>query len=174
MLGSPDSFVGEIKLVPYNFAPTGFALCNGQLLPIAQNTALFSLLGTMYGGNGISTFALPDLRGRVAISAGQGQGLSPRDQGEVGGSESVTLLPQEMPAHNHLVNVSATPGTAIVAAGNHLNGSTYGPAYSPNSDAAMPASTIGNTGGGQPHENRQPYLTMNYIIALQGIFPQRP
>jgi microcystin-dependent protein len=174
MLGSPDSFVGEIKLVPYNFAPTGFALCNGQILPIAQNTALFSLLGTMYGGNGQTTFALPDLRGRVAISAGQGPGLSPRDQGETGGSESVTLTPQEMPAHNHLVNVSANPGTTVVAAGNHLNASTYGPAYSPTSAATMPANSVGEVGGSQPHENRQPYLTMNYIIALQGIFPPRP
>src|SRR5687767_716462 len=107
MAGSPEAFVGEIKLVPYNFAPTGWAMCQGQLLPISQNTALFSLLGTMYGGNGQSNFALPDLRGRVAISEGQGQGLSARDQGESSGRESVTLILPETPQHNHQVNVSS-------------------------------------------------------------------
>jgi len=174
MLGSPESFVGEIKLVPYNFAPTGFALCNGQLLPIAQNTALFSLLGTMYGGNGVSTFALPDLRGRAAISAGQGPGLSLRDQGETGGSETVTLTLPETPLHNHQVNVSTSAGTTAVAAGNHLSASTYGNSYAPTTEGTMPADTIGQVGGSQPHDNRQPYLTLNYIIALQGIFPPRP
>ena len=175
MLGDgPSSFVGEIKLVPYSFAPTGFALCNGQILPISQNTALFSLLGTMYGGNGQSTFALPDLRGRVAISEGQGPGLSLRDQGETGGSETTSLLLSEIPQHNHQVNVSGTPGTTAIAAGNHLNGSTFGDSYAPVPIGTMPANTIGEAGGSQPHNNRQPYLTLNYIIALQGIFPQRP
>ena len=174
MVGSPEPFVGEVRLVPYNFAPTGWALCNGQILPIAQNTALFSLLGTMYGGNGQTTFALPDLRGRVAISTGQGQGLSPRDQGETGGSETVTLALSEMPLHNHPVNVSASPGATAVAAGNHLSASTFGNSYAPTPQGTMPAGTIGQTGGGQPHNNRQPYLTLNYIIALQGIFPPRP
>lgn len=174
MLGSPSPFVGEIKLVPYNFAPVGWALCNGQLLAIAQNTALFSLLGTMYGGNGQTTFALPDLRGRVAISEGQGQGLSPRDQGEIGGSEAVTLTLQETPQHNHQVNVSSVPGTTSSAAGNHLSASTYGNSYAPTAEGTMPVGTIGQSGGSQPHSNSQPYLTLNYIIALQGVFPPRP
>ena len=174
MLGSPDPFVGEIRLVPYNFAPVGWALCNGQLLPIAQNTALFSLLGTMYGGNGQTTFALPDLRGRSPISVGQGPGLSGRDQGETGGSEAVSLTLQEMPQHNHQVSVSSAPGTTAAAAGNHLSASTYGSAYASVPTGTMPAGTIGQAGGNQAHNNRQPYLTLNYIIALQGIFPPRP
>ena len=171
---SSEPFVGEIMLVPYNFAPTGWAFCNGQLLPISQNTALFSLLGTMYGGNGQSTFALPDLRGRVAISLGQGPGLSPRDQGETGGSESVALTLQQIPQHNHPVNVSSSPGTSAQAAGNHLHASTFGNSYAATPDGTMAADAIGQTGGGQPHNNLQPYLTLNYVIALQGIFPTRP
>ena len=167
-------FLGEIRLFPYNFAPRGWAFCNGQLLAIAQNTALFSLLGTTYGGNGQTTFALPDLRGRVPISSGQGTGLSNYDLGQVGGAESFTLLATQLPAHNHPVappcstddpnagspknNFPATVGTAI---------------YSTTSNASMGAGTTGTTGGGQPVPNIQPYLTLNYCIALQGIFPAR-
>lgn len=171
-----DPFVGEIKLVPYNFAPTGWALCAGQLMPISQNTALFSLLGTMYGGNGISTFALPDLRGRVALGIGQGPGLSLYDQGEVGGDEIVTLLASEMPAHTHGVNVTSTVATADNPVGKHAAATpaSTGNAYGTGVTGQMPVGAIGSTGGGQPHSNMQPYLALNYIIALQGVFPQRP
>ena len=166
-----EPFLGQIMLVPYNFAPRGWAFCTGQILPIAQNTALFSLLGTTYGGNGQTTFALPDLRGRVPISSGQGPGLSSYDLGEVGGEESVTLLVNELPAHNHLVGASdvevaqgSVPKDQVLALGNY---------YGPTPDTVMAVNMIQPTGGSQPHENRQPYLTLNYCIALEGIFPSR-
>ncbi len=173
-----DPFIGEIRMFAGNFAPRGWALCNGQLLPIAQNTALFSILGTTYGGNGQTTFALPDLRGRVPLSSGQGPGLSPYTLGEMAGSESVTLLTTQMPTHTHTLNASTQPGSATSPAGgvcasgvDSQGGNVNGYVASPNTTMAPQA--IGAAGGNQPHENRQPYLCVNFIIALQGIFPSR-
>jgi microcystin-dependent protein len=171
-----DPYLGELKIVPYNFAPQGWAFCNGQLLPIAQNTALFSLLGTQYGGNGVTTFALPDMRGRLIVGPGQGQGLSSYEQGQEGGTENVTLLASQIPSHNHPVQVSSAIGTQTAATGKHIAkaplglGNTYG---TPPQNTTMPAGTIQPAGGGQPHNNRQPYLTLSYIIALQGVYPPR-
>lgn len=163
-------FLGQIMLVGFNFAPQGWAFCDGQLLPIAQNTALFSLLGTQYGGNGVNTFALPDLRGRVAMHKGQGPGLSFRSQGEVGGTESVTLLTTQMPAHAHTLFGTGEPGSSQSPSG-LLAAETSEDSYAAGALAAMSASAIGQAGGNQPHPNMQPYLVMNYIIALQGIYP---
>jgi microcystin-dependent protein len=169
-----NPFVAEIRIFPFNFAPTGWAMCQGQLIPISQNTALFSLLGTMYGGDGRSTFALPNLQGCAALGAGQGPGLSLYVEGQAGGSPTVTLLNTEMPAHNHGagcyngVGDSYTGANAIPAtdaAGNNL--------YSTPADHTMNALAIAPTGGSLPHNNLQPYLTLNYCIALQGVFPAR-
>jgi microcystin-dependent protein len=168
-----DPFLGELKLFPYNFAPRGWAFCNGQILSIAQNTALFSLLGTTYGGNGQTTFALPDLRGRVPISSGQGPGLSSYSLGQVGGSENETLLIQQMPAHTHLVQATtehatrSQPGGKVPAA---VSAGAYG---GPATDATMAPNMIGMAGNSQPHNNLSPYLTLNWCIALTGIFPSR-
>jgi microcystin-dependent protein len=167
-------WVGEILLVPYNFAPKGWAECQGQLMTISQNTALFSLLGTTYGGDGKSNFALPDLRGRTPISSGQGPGLSDYFLGQTGGEETVTLTLNQIPAHTHTVigsaNVAnvATPGGAVWATQSLLN------IYGSSSDSPMAPGAIGMTGSNLPHDNLSPYLTLNYIIALQGIFPSRP
>jgi microcystin-dependent protein len=170
-----DPFVAEIRIFPFNFAPKGWAFCNGQILPISQNTALFSLLGTTYGGNGQSTFALPDMQGNAPMHPGQGPGLSLHDLGEMSGSEFVTLLNSEIPAH--LVQVKGTPppanaGTpdpAVVFAR-----SSGGTAYTaPAALSAMNFQTIAPTGGSLPHNNMQPYLTLNFNIALQGVFPPR-
>jgi microcystin-dependent protein len=159
-------------LVPYNFAPQGWAFCNGQIMSIAQNSALFSLLGTTYGGNGQTTFALPDLRGRVAISSGQGPGLQNYSLGEVAGSESVTLLSTQMPAHTHLVGAST--GSAQATPDNAFPGSdTSTQIYDLAASTTMNPQMIQPAGGSQPHENRQPYLVLNYIIALQGVYPSR-
>ncbi|HEU0134388.1 MAG TPA: tail fiber protein [Allosphingosinicella sp.] len=172
-----DPFVAEIRIVPFNFAPKGWAFCDGQLLPISQNTALFSLLGTVYGGDGKSTFALPNLQGSSAMHPGQGQGLSLRDLGEMGGSESVTLLVSEMPVHTHTVNgLSALSTTTTPTTGTALGRSVNGNAYA---DAAAGFQTFAPealppAGGSLPHNNLQPYLTLNHIIALQGVFPARP
>lgn len=173
-----DPFVAEIRLFPFNFPPRGWAFCDGQLLPISQNTALFSLLGTFYGGDGKSTFALPDLQGRVPVHQGQGPGLSERFIGEAGGSETVSLLASEMPAHTHALAASAAaayargPSQELVA---NQNGgvNSYAPAAA-SPPALLAASAIGVSGGGQPHNNLAPYLVVNYCIALQGIYPQRP
>ena len=171
-----DPFIGEIKLVPYNFAPRGWAFCQGQILPISQNTALFSLLGTTYGGNGQTTFALPDLQGRAVVHTGQGPGLSQYDLGEMGGQESVALSTSQMPAHSHALQVNGQAATAATASGNYPGVSTgsVGNAYGTATAGTMPAGTISQTGSGTPHDNRQPYLILNYVIALQGIYPQRP
>jgi microcystin-dependent protein len=172
-----DPFLGEIALVPYNFEPRGWAFCNGQLLPIAQNTALFALLGTQFGGNGQTTFALPDLRGRVPMHDGgsQGPGLSSYSVGEMGGVENVTLLAAQMPSHNHAVNANSANGTSDSPVNGVMGKNASGvPQYSgvaPN--ATMAATAIANAGGSQPHENRPPYLGLNYIIAMVGIFPSR-
>jgi microcystin-dependent protein len=170
-----DPFLGEIKLVPYNFAPTGWAMCAGQILSIAQNTALFSLLGTTYGGNGQTTFALPDLRDRIAVSRGQGPGLSDYDQGAFGGAGVVTLTPSQLPPHTHGVLVSSALGTSPNPSGKHLAGAPLGMGYvyGPTPADTMPSDTVVPTGGNAPHSNRQPVLALNYIIALQGVFPPR-
>jgi microcystin-dependent protein len=168
-----DPFVAEIRIFPFNFPPTGWAWCDGQLLPISQNTALFSLLGTTYGGDGKSTFALPDLQGRAAMHQGQGQG-SLYDLGQTGGSDAVTLLASEMPTHNHNVQVSQVPADQPVPT-NLLTATTtsdnvYGPAQNLQ---PMAPEALAPAGGDQPHNNLQPYLTLYFCIALQGVFPPR-
>lgn len=167
-------YLGEILIVPYNFAPKGFAFCNGQILSIQQNTALFSLLGTTYGGNGTTNFALPDLQGRTPLSSGQGPGLSLRDLGEFAGESSVTLLTTQIPSHNHQLNVSTNGADRSNATGNYF-AVPPDPVYL-QQVAAGGGTTLGATqvtGGGQPHNNRSPYLTLNFVIAMQGIFPAR-
>lgn len=170
-----DPFVAEIRIVGFNFAPLGWALCDGQLLPLSQNTALFSLLGTNYGGNGQSNFGLPDLQGRFPMHPGQGQGLSPRVLGESGGDAQVTLIASEMPGHSHQMQAGG-PGIAAVAspADASLGASPTRPfiAASP-APAATQMATSEVAGSGLPHNNLPPYLTMNFVIALQGIFPPR-
>jgi microcystin-dependent protein len=171
-----DPFVAEIRIFPFNFAPKGWAWCDGQILPLSQNTALFSLLGTTYGGNGKNNFALPDLQGRAPMHPGQGPGLSLHDLGETGGTESVTLLESEIPAHNHLIGAQNTPlGGVATPAGNTLNRPASGNLYSVASPApvAMSPEELAPAGGDQPHNNMQPYLTLNFCIALQGVFPPR-
>lgn len=160
-----------------NFAPTGWAMCNGQLLSISQYTALFSILGTQFGGNGTTTFGLPDLRSRVPVHQGQGNGLSPYVIGEMTGQENVTLLTTQMPAHSHLVNADNNGSGKNVPGGN-LPGAVAGNAqekpYSPNAaSATMNATMIQNAGGSQPHTNIQPVLCVTFIIALNGIYPSR-
>ena len=172
-----DPFVAEIRIVPFNFAPKGWAFCDGQLMPLSQNTALFSLLGTTYGGDGKSTFALPDLEGRAAMHPGQGPGLSLRDLGEMGGSESVTLLVSEMPAHSHVANgLNILSTTTTPTSGTALGRSANGNAYGSNSAGlqTFAPEALPPAGGSLPHNNLQPYLTLNYVIALQGVFPARP
>lgn len=170
-----DPFIGEIRAFPFTFAPRGWALCNGQLLPLSQNTALFALLGTTYGGDGRSTFGLPNLQGSVAMGAGQGPGTSLHHLGETGGAESVALLASEVPTHTHTVQVSSqeatsrTPSTGAALA-TPPEGSLYGAA---GSAETMAPEALANTGGFAAHDNMQPYLVMHYCIALQGIFPGR-
>jgi microcystin-dependent protein len=168
-----EPFLGMIMLVPYNFAPRGWAFCQGQLMSISQNTALFSLLGTTYGGNGQTTFGLPDLRGRVPLSQGQGPGLSNYSLGELAGVENVTLIVTQMPQHNHLMSVN-NQGAATGRPSTQFPGVAAANAYAPATDGTTFApQAISLTGNSQPHENRQPYLALNYCIALQGIFPSR-
>lgn len=169
-----DPFVAEIRIFPFNFAPKGWAWCDGQLLPLSQNTALFSLLGTTYGGNGKSNFALPDLQGRAPMHPGQGPGLSLHDLGETGGSETVTLLESEIPAHRHAVSVSSqlayenTPADQKWAMGDGIN------LFAPGSlEVQMAPQALAPAGGDQPHTNMQPYLTFYFCIALQGVYPPR-
>jgi microcystin-dependent protein len=175
-----DPFIAEIKMFAGTFAPRGWAYCQGQLLSIAQNTALFSLLGTTYGGNGQTTFALPDLRGRVPVGTGQGPGLPNVTLGEMSGQPTHTLIITEMPAHNHAAQASAysSSGNSTSPAGNSWATSTSRDnVYSntaPNAPMAANTVTVGIAGGSQPHNNMQPYLGMNYIIALEGIYPSRP
>ena len=170
-------FVAEIRIVGFNFAPTGWALCQGQLLPISQNTALFSLLGTFYGGDGKSTFALPNLQDSAPMHPGQGQGLSLRDLGEQGGSETVTLIQSELPSHAHQLRGTITaatqtdPTNAVWAASSV--GRTPPPLYSTTQNATMAPNALNVAGGSLPHNNMHPYLTLSFIIALQGIFPPR-
>jgi microcystin-dependent protein len=170
-----DPFVAEIRIFPFNFAPKGWAWCDGQLLPLSQNTALFSLLGTTYGGNGKSNFALPDLQGRAPMHPGQGPGLSLHDLGETGGSETVSLLESEIPMHSHTLRGNNTLGDSPVPAGNTLarfTGNVY--QQTSNANLAMMApESLPPAGGDQPHNNLQPYLTFYFCIALQGVFPPR-
>ena len=165
-----EPFIGQLMCVGFNFAPRGWAMCQGQLLSIAQNSALFSLLGTTYGGDGRVTFGLPDLRGRSPIGMGQGPGLQNYVQGEMVGSESVTLIGSQMPIHNHLVSCASgdpadTSPVGTVPAG--------GASYSPTANNVMNQNMIQPSGGSQPHENRSPLLALNWIIALEGVFPSR-
>ena len=172
-----DPFVAEIRIFAFNFAPKGWAFCDGQFMPISQNTALFSLLGTTYGGDGKSTFALPNLQGSAPLQAGQGPGLSLRDLGEIGGEQTVTLLESEMPAHSHAVNAFSGAGTLGTPAGNvwasaqvlRQGQNLYGTA----AGAQMSPQALSISGGNQPHNNMMPYLVLNFCIALQGVFPPR-
>jgi microcystin-dependent protein len=171
-----DPFVAEIRIFPFNFAPTGWAFCNGQLMPISQNTALFSLLGTTYGGDGKSTFALPNLQGSAPLQPGQGPGLSLYDLGQTGGEETVTLLQTEMPVHAH--QASGGSGSGPTSPANNTWGTGAGRTPPPtyvdgNPNVQMAPITVAIAGGSQPHNNMQPYLTLNFCIALQGIYPAR-
>jgi microcystin-dependent protein len=170
-----DPLLASILIFAGNFAPRGWAFCNGQVLSISQNTALFSLLGTTYGGNGIQTFGLPDLRGRVPIHYGQGPGLSNYDLGQMSGTENVTMLLTNMPAHNHLINANSGAGdTAAPAGAIPANTGALDREYSTSAaNVTMNAQMVSQTGGSQPFSIMQPYLALNYIIALQGIFPSR-
>lgn len=173
-----DQFLAEIRIFPFNFAPTGWAFCNGQIMPISQNTALFALLGTTYGGDGKSTFALPNMLDNAPMQPGQGQGLSLRDLGEMSGVESITLLVSEIPVHTHTLMADALdPADLTAPAPNRvLAQSTAVFAYQPAAGnlGLMAFQALPPAGGGLPHNNMQPYLTLNFCIALQGIFPQRP
>jgi microcystin-dependent protein len=171
-----DPFVAEIRIFPFNFAPKGWAFCDGQILPISQNTALFSLLGTTYGGDGKSTFALPNMQGNAPMHPGQGPGLSLHDLGETGGSQTVTLLESEIPSHSHSLNAvggfngtNNDPTNEVPAKGD----AGLLP-YTPSGPALMMAfQAIAPAGGDQPHNNMMPYLTLSFCIALQGVFPPR-
>jgi microcystin-dependent protein len=174
-------FIGEIRAFGFNFAPKTWAMCNGQLLQISQNAALFSLLGTQYGGNGVQTFGLPDLRGRAAMNQGQGPGLSNYVIGEQIGTETVTLVSTEMPQHNHLWAANNAAGDTAAPINNFLAGAIVPtnnvpvPTYAAPGGATVPlaAAMLGLTGNNQPHQNMQPYLVVTYCIALSGIFPSR-
>ncbi len=173
-----DQFLAEIRIFGFNFAPTGWAMCNGQILPISQNTALFSLLGTTYGGNGQSTFALPNMQSSAPMHPGQGPGLSLHDLGEVGGSETVTLLLSELPLHPHSLMCQSqdpadqpAPSPARTFAASQ-NATAYGPSNG-TPIVQMAPQALSPTGGSLPHNNMMPYLVLNFCIALQGIFPPR-
>ncbi|HEY9133083.1 MAG TPA: tail fiber protein [Dyella sp.] len=175
-----EPYLGEIQIFGFKFAPYQWAMCYGQLMPISQNTALFSLLGTTYGGDGKTTFSLPNLQGQAACAVGQGLGLSLYELGENFGSESVTLFSNEMPAHTHTANVFAQSSDSLRFGSPQPN---YAPCVPANiipfteaktGNGTFPATILGPGGGSQPHANQQPYLAMNFCIALQGVFPQRP
>ena len=171
-----DPFVAEIRIFPFNFAPKGWAFCDGQILPLSQNTALFSLLGTTYGGDGKSNFALPDMQGNAPMHPGQGPGLSLHDLGETGGSETVSLLESEIPSHSHALMSLGAPGNRTSPVTNSIARASAGNAYFPQSGAnlvAMAGQALAPAGGDQPHNNMQPYLTLNFCIALQGVYPPR-
>lgn len=168
-----DPFLGQISLFTFGFAPKGWAFCNGQILSIAQNQALFSLLGTTYGGNGVTTFALPNLQGRAAVSSGQGPGLSSYTLGQVGGEAAHTLVPAEIPPHTHGA-ATASDTTQMSPQANYWARNTGGNAiYSAASTGTMSANAVGAAGGNQPHQNMQPHLALNFCIALQGVYPAR-
>ena len=167
-----DPFVAEIRIFPFNFPPRGWAFCNGQLVPLSQNTALFALLGTIYGGDGRSTFALPDLKGNVPMHPGQGSGLSRRFLGESSGSETITLLESEMPAHAHQARALGAIANQPTAANNSWGRSTSNP-YIDSQNGQMSPQALAPSGSTFPHNNMQPYLTLNFCIAMQGVFPPR-
>jgi microcystin-dependent protein len=175
-----DPFVAEIRIFPFNFAPKGWAFCNGQILPISQNTALFALLGTVYGGDGKSTFALPNMIDRAAMHPDQGPGLSQHFLGEEGGSQFVTLLVSELPAHAHFVGRAkadagdATAPTNAVWAQSAAGRGGAALYHEKPATGKVNPNSLAPTGGSLPHNNMQPYLTLSYCIALQGVFPQRP
>jgi len=169
-----EPFLGEIQIVPYNFAPRGWAFCNGQILPISQNTALFSILGTTYGGNGTTNYALPNLQGATPIHWGQGAGLSSYIVGDVGGTPSVTLLSSEMPAHTHQLSGDGSAATTGTPNASESLGKADVPMYNgATSLTPMSNSAIGVAGGGAPHNNLQPYLVLSFVIAMQGVYPSR-
>jgi len=174
-----DPFVAEIRIFPFNFAPKGWAWCDGQLLPLSQNTALFSLLGTTYGGNGKSNFALPDMQGNAPMHPGQGPGLSLHDLGETGGSETVTLLESEIPSHPHTMMAANLPSdqaapTPSRSLARSINVTAYVADNPKPALVTMNDNMLAPAGGDQPHNNMQPYLTCYFCIALQGVFPPRP
>ncbi|MDX2149951.1 MAG: tail fiber protein [Bryobacteraceae bacterium] len=170
-----DPFLAEIRIFPFTFAPRFWAFCNGDLIAIVQNTALFSLLGTTYGGDGKTTFALPDLRGRVPMFWGQGPGLTPRVQGESAGTETVTLTVQQAPSHGHAARASTGPGTQYGPGGGVWAADAGGaPFYGDAANTQMNAGAVASAGGGGAHNNLQPYLVLNFCIAVAGIFPPRP
>lgn len=169
-----DPFVAEIRIFPFNFAPKGWAFCDGQILPLSQNTALFSLLGTTYGGDGKSNFALPNMQGNVPMHPGQGPGLSLHDLGETGGSDNVSLLESEIPSHSHALSTSAADATTRIVSGQQpatgIGVGLYGPT---NPIVNLNPNALAPAGGDQPHNNLQPYITLNFCIALQGVYPPR-
>lgn len=168
-----NPYVGEIRLFAGNFAPAGWMLCQGQLLSIAENDVLFALIGTTYGGDGQTTFALPDLRGRVPVHQGQGPGLSPRGLGELGGTETVTLLSAQMPAHTHAMHASTAVASGT-APGGALLAATSVASYDPGVGLTpMAAGAVGSAGGAQPHDNMAPTLVVNHIISVFGVFPSQ-
>ena len=169
-----EPFVGQIAIVAFNFAPVGWAMCEGQILSIESNTALFSLIGTYYGGDGVRSFGLPDLRGRMPIGQGEGPGLSPISIGQVGGTENVTLTVSQLPAHTHPLIASTLEAAVVSPMGSVLGSKARVPLYSGASSlTTMSPESIGPTGGNQPVGIRNPYLGMTYIIALQGVYPSR-
>jgi len=166
-MGTP--FMSEIRIMGFNYSPVGWALCNGQFLPINQNQALFSLLGTMYGGNGQTTFALPDFRGRAPIHMGAGF-----TEGQAGGQEAHTVTQSEMPSHNHFAQAVSTNNANTNVPANNLLASINAPQYNPVTQlTTLHPSTVSNVGGSQPHNNQQPFLVLNFCIALQGVFPSQ-
>ena len=170
-----DPFVAEIRIFAFDFAPKGWAFCDGQLLPISQNTALFSILGTTYGGDGKSTFALPNLAGRAPMHPGQGPGLSPHQLGEAGGAETVTLSTNQIPAHSHTLMAESSAASTKIPTGNVLSHPARGLPYAPGSAnvVAMASQAIAPSGGQTSHNNMMPYLALRFCIALQGVFPPR-
>lgn len=170
---SDSPFIGSIAMFAGNFAPRGWAFCNGQLLPISSNTALFSLLGTTYGGDGRTTFGVPDLRGRAPIHSGQGAGLSNRRLGDKSGTENVTLTSSQIPSHSHSFNVSSNTGNSDSPAGKYIAANSEGIGQFTDSANSTMAAAVGNAGSSQAHSNMQPYLAINFIIALEGLYPSR-
>jgi len=168
-----EPFIAEIRIWATNFAPRNWAFCNGQLLPIAQNTALFSLIGTTYGGDGRTTTALPNLQGRVVLHAGRGPGLTERRLGQIGGGSTATLTPNQIAPHDHIARGVDEDASSLDPAGKYFGTSDEDAYRDAGANAAMGTNAIGDTGGGQPHNNMQPYLAINYCIALQGVYPSR-
>lgn len=168
-----EPFLAEVRIVGFNFAPRGWALCDGQILPINQNQSLYSLLGTTYGGDGRTTFALPDLRGRTPIHVGRSNGGGDHREGEKGGEETHTLSANEMPQHTHALNASTDEDGVITAANNVLARAPQALYADPPPDTPLQSSSVTNVGGGQAHDNMQPFLALNFVIALQGLFPSR-